>query len=126
MAANASFSDSFVLFVCFVVHRSPRPACLPWAHSSCRGEQVGPAERANHSGLNWKVTCGRPVTWVDRSTCKRSRPDRNRILARSPVAALLAEQGQKQTPGTTLIPMLAQVNALPDTQGEPSGLDRYL
>jgi hypothetical protein len=64
MASNASFSDSFVLCVCFVVHRSPRPACLPWAHSSCRGEQVGPAERANHSFLNWKVTCARPVTWV--------------------------------------------------------------
>jgi hypothetical protein len=64
MASNASFSDSFLLFVCFVVHRSPRPACLPWAHSSCRGEQVGPAERSNHLVLNWKVTCARRVTLV--------------------------------------------------------------
>jgi hypothetical protein len=64
IASNASFSDTFVLFVCFVVYRSPRPACLPWAHSSCRGEQVGPPERAKHSVLNRKVTCARPVTLV--------------------------------------------------------------
>ncbi len=65
MASNASFSDTFMLFV---VHRSPRPACLPGAHSSCRGEQVGPAERSNHSVLNWKATCARPVTLVVLST----------------------------------------------------------
>ena len=34
LASNVSFSDPFVLFVCFVVHRSPRPACLPWEHSA--------------------------------------------------------------------------------------------
>ena len=31
-----------------------------------RGEQVGGPERANHSVLNWKVTCARPVTLVVR------------------------------------------------------------
>ena len=34
MASNASCSDTFVLFVCFVVNRSPRPAWLPWEHSA--------------------------------------------------------------------------------------------
>jgi hypothetical protein len=29
-----------------------------------RGEQVGAPERANHSVLNWKVTCARPVSLV--------------------------------------------------------------
>jgi hypothetical protein len=72
MASNASFFDNFVLFVCFVVHRSPRPACLPWAYSSCRGEQVGPPARANHSVLNWKVTCARPVTLVDGASAQAS------------------------------------------------------
>ena len=46
-------------------------------------------------------------------------------MAGSLIAALRTEQGQKQAPRTTLVPMLAQVNALPNTQGEPSSLDRY-
>jgi hypothetical protein len=53
-----------------------------------RGEQVGGPERANHSVLNWKVTCARPVTLVVRidrlSPLKLVSPGVEKMLRRGP------------------------------------------